>query len=91
METTGSEAKKVCSFVSGKKEDLCDAEPQADGPPVRFQLFYASEFHYRGTYVLQAFVAEIRARNVLDVGAEVDAGVLLGVAKGCCQCVSIVC
>lgn len=55
-----------------------------------FQLLDAREFHHRCADVLQTFVGKVRRGDVLDVGAEVDARVLLCVAESRCCLVSLI-
>lgn len=55
-------------------------QPDADGSPVGLQLFDGGELHDGGADVLEALLCEGGAGDVLEVGGEVDAGVLLRVA-----------
>ena len=55
-----------------------------DGASVGFELFYLGELHDCLAYVAKALGCEVRAGNVLDIRAEVDTRVLLGVAI--CSC-----
>jgi len=58
-----------------------------NGPPVSLQLLHLGELHDSGSDVLEALGGEVGAGDVLQVGAEVDARVLLGKAiRRCPKC-----
>jgi hypothetical protein len=54
-----------------------------------FELFHASEFHHRWSDVLEAFLGQVSACNVLDVRGQIDTRVLFCVSIGGCSNVSI--
>lgn len=66
-----------------------NTESQAHSTAVSLQLFDARELHDRRANVLESFSGEMSTGNVLDVGAQVDTGVLLRVAICCCADVSL--
>jgi len=55
-----------------------------DGASVGLEFFHLGQAHDCFAHVAQTLGREVAARDVFDVGAEVDAGVLFGVAVGCC-------
>lgn len=65
-------------------------QPNTNRPTVRLELLDLGELHDGTADVAQALGAEVRASYVLGEGAEVDAGILLGVPVGCWAKVSIV-
>jgi hypothetical protein len=54
-----------------------------------FELLDTCELHDGWSDVLQAFLSEMSACDVLDIGCQVDARVLLRISIGGCSCVSI--
>jgi hypothetical protein len=56
-----------------------------DGASVGLELLHLGELHDCRANVAQTFGCEVCASDVLDVGAEVDTRVLLGVTVGGCE------
>ena len=59
-------------------------QPNANSPPMSFQLLHLRQLHDRPSNIPQTLCGEIRARYVLDVGSEINTGVLLCVSVGGC-------
>lgn len=57
-------------------------DPDFHRPPVGLQLLHLGQLHDRPADVAETLRRQIRAGDVLDEGAKVDARVLLGVAVG---------
>jgi hypothetical protein len=56
-----------------------------DSASVGLELFNLGELHYGRANIAQTLSCEVCTGDVLDVRAEVDTRVLLGVAVGCCK------
>ena len=54
--------------------------PDAHSPPVSLELFDLGKLHHRLSDIAEPLSRQVRARNVLDEGGEVDTRILLGIA-----------
>ena len=60
-------------------------QPNLNGPSVGLELFDLGKLHDSATNILQTLSSKLRACDVLEEGAQVDTGVLLGVTVRCCK------